>query len=160
MQKAIEIFKNALEQEVRSGIFYEKAAEIASDDEARMVFLELADMEGGHARRIVERFKNTDFGDAFAAEAWLEELERESADTIRMEADDLIAKGSMRDVLKFAIQIEEVARDSYQRLCDSFTDPDDKEFCGMLANEEQGHINAITQLLHSLDMDPDERPDL
>ena len=160
MKKALEILKNALEQEVRSGVFYEKAAEVAQDDEARMVFLELADMEGGHTRRIVEQFKNTDFGDTFETEAWLEELERESIDDIRMEADDVVAKGDMRDVLKYAVQIEEVAKNSYQRLCDTFTDPDDREFCGMLANEEQGHLNEINRLLQSLDMDEDERPEL
>lgn len=160
MKKALEIFKNALEQEVRSGVFYEKASEVAADDEARMVFLELADLEGGHTRRIVEKFKNTDFGNDFETEAWLEELERESMNDIQMEADDVVAKGSMRDVLKYALQIEEVARDSYQRLCDAFSDPEDKEFCGMLAGEEQGHINEITRLLRSLDMDEDERPEL
>jgi rubrerythrin len=160
MKKAVEIFKHALEQEVRSGVFYEKAAEVAKDDEARMVFLELSDMEGGHVRRIVERFKDADFEDSFAAEDWLDELERESMDTIQMETDDVVAKGNMRDVLKYALQIEVASQNSYQRLCDAFSDPEDKEFCGMLADEEQGHIKEINRLLQSLDMDEDERPEL
>jgi rubrerythrin len=160
MEKAIEIFKNALELEVQAELFYEKAAEITNNDESRMVFLELADMEDGHAHRIVERFKDTPFGQAFDADAWLQELERETAKNLPMEANELVTSGDMRAVLDFAVKMEEDARDSYQHLADIFTDPDDKAYLTDLANEEQQHVNAVLQLRHSLDMDAEERPDL
>jgi rubrerythrin len=159
MEKAIEIFKNALELEVEAGVFYEKAAEMTSDDESRMVFFELAGMEDNHAHLIVERFKDTDFGKLFDADSWLKELEVESQ-KLSIEATELITTGDMRAVLDFALKMEEEARDSYQHLSEIFTDAEDKAYCADLAKEEQGHINAIMQLRQSLDMDIEERPDL
>ncbi len=160
MEKAIEIFKNALELEVQAEIFYEKAAEIADDDESRMVFLELSDMEDDHARRIVKRFKQTSFGKIFDADSWLHELEQESGQTLDMQAGELIAKSNMREILKYAIQMETTARDNYKSLCERFSDSEDIAYCSDLANEEQKHINSLTQLLHSIDMDPEDRPRL
>ncbi len=160
MEKAIEIFKNALELEVQAEIFYEKAAEIAEDDESRMVFLELSDMEDDHARRIVERFKRTSFGKMFDADSWLHELEQESGKTLDMRAGEIIAKSNMREILKYAIQMETTARDNYKSLCERFSDSEDIEYCSDLADEEQKHINSLTQLLSSIDMDPEDRPRL
>jgi rubrerythrin len=160
MEKAIEIFKNALELEVQAEIFYEKAAEIADDDESRMVFLELSDMEDGHARRIVEQFKKTSFGQQFDADNWLQELERESGKTLDMQAGELIAQSNMREILRYAIRMETTARDNYKHLCERFSDSDDIAYCSDLADEEQQHINSLTQLLRSIDMDPEDRPRL
>ncbi len=160
MQKAIEIFKNALELEVQAELFYEKAAEMTTNDESRMVFIELADMEDSHAHRIVERFKGTAFGQTFDADAWLQELERETSKILPTEANELVSSGNMQAVLDFAIKMEEEARDSYKHLAEIFTDPEDKAYCADLAQEEQEHIDAVLQLRRSLDMDEDERPDL
>ncbi len=160
MQKAIEIFKNALELEVQAELFYEKAAELTNDDESRMVFLELADMEDGHAHHIVARFKNTAFGEMFDADEWLDEVEREDNKILDVMAVDLIAQGDMKAILKHAIRMEEDARDSYKRLSERFSDPDDIAYCSDLADEEQKHVNSLLQLLRSIDMDPDDRPEL
>jgi rubrerythrin len=160
MEKAIEIFKNALELEIQAELFYDKAAELTKDDESRMVFLELADMEDGHAHHIVERFKHTEFGKMFDADKWLLEVEREDNKILDVEAVDLIAQGDMKEILKYAITMEESARDSYKRLSEKFTDPDDVAYCSDLAEEEQKHINSLLQLLRSIDMDPEDRPEL
>ncbi len=160
MEKAIEIFKNALELEVQAEIFYEKAAEITEDGESRMIFLELSDMEDSHARRIVERFKKTSFGKEFDADSWLNELERESSKTLDMQAGELITQSDMRGILKHAINMEKNARDNYKRLAERFSDPEDIEYCTDLANVEQKHINSLVRLLNSIDMDPEERPRL
>lgn len=160
MEKAIEIFKNALELEVQAEIFYEKAAEITDDGESRMIFLELSDMEDNLARRIVERFKKTSFGKEFDADSWLKELELESGKTLDMKAGELITQSDMREILKYAINMEKTARDNYKRLSERFTDPEDIAYCSDLANEEQKHINSLTRLLRSIDMDPEERPRL
>ncbi len=160
MEKAIEIFKNALEMEVQAEIFYEKAAEVTEDDESRMVFLELSNMEDGHARKIVERFKETEFGRAFDADKWLAEVEREDDKILNVEIGDLFAQGDMRAILESAVKMEEKARDNYKSLSERFSDPDDIAYCSDLAAEEQSHINAIMRLLNSIDMEPEERPDL
>ncbi len=160
MEKAIEIFKNALELEVEAEIFYEKAAEVTDDDESRMVFLELSDMEDGHAHRIIERFKNTPFGQSFDADNWLEELERVSEKNMEVKVSDLIDQGDMRAILESAIKMEEKARDNYKRLSERFNYPDDIAYCADLANEEQKHVNSLIQLLRSIDMDPEDRPEL
>ena len=158
MEKAIEIFKNALELEVQAELFYEKASELTDDDESRMVFLELADMEDGHAHQIVNRFKDTDFGRLFDADAWLKEVEREDDKILDVVAVDVIAQGDMKAILKYAIKMEEDARDNYQRLAETFTDPDDVAYCADLAQEEQKHVNSLLDLVRSIDMDPEERP--
>jgi rubrerythrin len=158
MEKAIEIFKNALELEVQAELFYEKASELTDDDESRMVFLELADMEDGHAHQIVERFKHTDFGKLFDADAWLKEVEREDNKILDVVAVDVIAQGDMKAILKYAIKMEEDARDNYQRLAETFTDPDDVAYCSDLAQEEQRHVASLLDLVRSIDMDPEDRP--
>lgn len=158
MEKAIEIFKNALELEVQAELFYEKASELTDDDESRMVFLELADMEDGHAHQIVNRFKHTDFGKLFDADAWLKEVEREDDKILDVVAVDVIAQGDMKAILKYAIKMEEDARDNYQRLAETFTDPDDVAYCADLAEEEQKHVNSLLDLVRSIDMDPEDRP--
>jgi rubrerythrin len=160
MEKAIEIFKNALEMEVQAEIFYEKAAEVTEDDESRMVFLELSNMEDGHARRIVERFKKTAFGSAFDADKWLYEVEREDDKILNVEISDLIAQGDMRAILESAVKMEEKARDSYRQLSERFSDPEDIAYCSDLADEEQKHVNSIMRLLNSIDMEPEDRPEL
>jgi rubrerythrin len=160
MEKAIEIFKNALELEVQAELFYEKASELTDDDESRMVFLELADMEDGHAHQIVDRFKDTDFGQMFDADAWLKEVEREDKKTLDVVAIDVIAQGDMKAILKYAIKMEEDARDNYKRLADTFTDPDDVAYCSGLAEEEQRHVASLMQLVQSIDMDIEDRPEL
>ena len=160
MEKAIEIFKNALEMEVQAEIFYEKAAEVTEDDESRMVFLELSNMEDGHARRIVERFKKTAFGRAFDADKWLYEVEREDDKILNVEISDLFAQGDMRAILESAVKMEEKARDNYRQLSERFSDPEDIAYCSDLADEEQKHVNSIMRLLNSIDKELDDRPEL
>jgi rubrerythrin len=125
-----------------------------------MVFLELADMEDGHAHQIVERFKHTDFGKMFDADAWLQEVEREDNKILDVVAIDVIAQGDMKAILKNAIKMEEDARDNYQRLAETFTDPDDVAYCSDLAQEEQRHVASLMQLVQSIDMDIEDRPEL
>ncbi len=160
MEKAIEIFKNALELEVQAELFYDKAAELTNDDESRMVFLELSDMEDGHAHHIVTRFKDTEFGTLFDADKWLEEVEHEDNKILDVVAIDVIAQGDMKAILRHAIKMEEDARDNYRRLAERFSDPDDVAYCTDLAEEEQKHVNSLLQLLRSIDMDPEDRPEL
>ena len=50
-----EVFKMALYNEVRSQLFYQKAAEITDQDESREWLSCLATMEENHARQIAER---------------------------------------------------------------------------------------------------------
>lgn len=160
MEKAIEILKNAIEHEVCAGMFYQKAALITRNDESRMVFLELSQMEEGHAQRLAARFSVTGIAAQFDPVAYLNELEAEAEELLTVEENAVIQGGDMAQVLEYAIRQEERARDSYRALAGHFADPEDCGYCRELAQAEQQHLERLTRLRNSLEMDMEERPDL
>lgn len=160
MEKAEEILNNAIKHELHAEIFYSKAAELTENDESRMVFLELSGLEDDHSRRLVERFEKSPLARHIDLRAHLDETEAEMKHRLTLEETDLIRHGDMAAVLDFAIAREQEARDNYQALALSLEDGDDCDFCTEMAKEEQRHVDILTQLRRSLDMEPEERPDL
>lgn len=160
MEKAIEILRNAIEHEVCAEVFYQKASQITDDDESRMVFLELSQMEDGHARQLALRFSETPLASQFDPMGYLREVESEAEVRMSPEENAVIRHGNMVEVLDFAIRQEKRARDNYRGLAEYFTDPEDRAYCEELARAEQQHVERLYALRDSLGMDPEERPDL
>ncbi len=160
MEKIEDILKTAIEHEVHAEIFYTKAADLTENDQSRTVFQDLADVEEDHSRRLVERFENSPLIRGLDLKAFLNETEAAMKHLLTLDETQLIRTGDMAAVLDFAIGREEQARDNYQSLARSLEDGDDCEFCLDLAKEENRHREILTRLRRSLDMDPDERPDL
>lgn len=160
MQSAVEILKTAIENEIRSEVFYTKASELTQDDESRMVFIELAGLEDNHARHLAERFKGEAAKGQLDLDAFVDEVGRRADQMLSVDETRLITEGSMAEVLEFAVGQEERARDNYRSLAAQLEDPADRAFCEALAEEEQLHAERLLQLRRSIDMDPDERPDL
>ena len=160
MQRTIELLKNAIEAEVRAELFYTKAAELTSDDESRMVFIELSGLEDDHARHLVKWFNRPPISEHTDLQAFLDETEKGADSLLEVDKMPLATGGNMREVLDFAIHQEKKARDNYSALLSSMSDAEDCAFCTELVTEEQAHADRLIQLRNSLDMDSDDRPGL
>ncbi len=160
MQNIVDIFEIALTNEVRARLFYAGAAEITEDGESQMVFIELTEMEEGHARLLVERFGEMLRAQGFDAAHRLEEIEAENAGGPGGRESELIRQGDMRSVVEFAIGMETRARDGYLELAGRVEKPELREFCEHLAAQEQDHHDTLARLRVSMDTPIDERPAL
>lgn len=160
MQATVQLFKTALYHEVKSGAFYSRAAEITKNDESRMLFIELSDMEDSHISNLVKKVKNTPWPQEFNPEEYLKELESSVENIISTEEKEMLQKDDMKAVLEFAISMEKKAYQNYQELSEKAATQEVKDLSLELAKEEQEHLNSLNSLLTSLDMDEDDRPAL
>jgi rubrerythrin len=160
MEKIIDILKFAIANEIKAKVFYGKASEITSDGESQMVFLELAHMEDGHARHLVDRFGPLMQQQGFDGNAFLQRRESETEKILDMQENDLITRGDMRSVLEFAMGMEIRARDSYQDLAARVSGTEERAFLENLAAEEHKHWDMLSKLRISVDTPIDERPAL
>lgn len=160
MGTANDVLKNALTNEVKAAAFYNMASKITSDDETRMLFIELAGLEDGHARDFLTKATGTELVDGFDPEAYLNELESGIDESTRIEHSDLIECGDMKTVLNFAISMEAHARDTYKVMATMVENPAIKKYCSVLSEEEEEHRKMLERALTSLDMDIDDRPGL
>jgi rubrerythrin len=160
MENIVDIVKLAIENEVKAKAFYAEAAQITSEGESQMVFLELAEMENGHARRLVEHFGDLLGREGLDAKEFLSELEGNAVQSPGVKESELIARGAMRPVIEFAIGLEATARDNYRDLGSRLTDAGLKAICDALAHEEQKHFDMLSDLRKSVDTPLDERPAL
>ncbi len=160
MQEAAKILKTALYNEVKSRIFYSKAADNTNDDESRMVFLELTSKEEDHAQLIIKRLEGTPYAREFDPQKYLEELQSSLENILSGYETESLISGDIKKVLKLAIKMEKSARDIYLNLEKKISSPEVKTMCHELANEEKEHLNSVTTMLLSLDMGEEERPAL
>ncbi|MBF0180808.1 MAG: ferritin family protein [Magnetococcales bacterium] len=160
METPTDIFKQALRNEVHASAFFAKAADLTRDDASRMLFLELAGMEDGHAGRLVEKGQKAPCNHGFDMVAFLKELEGSVDPAIPPDEMAIIEQGDPKAVLRLAIDLEAKSMKTYARLADEAIDLEIKSFCLEQVKEEAGHGNALTKLLHSMDMDPEDRPGL
>lgn len=160
MQVTAELFKSALEHEVKSEVFFNQAAEITKNDESRMLFLELADMEEGHIRHLINKTKSTPWPEEFNPETYVKELESSMESIISVDETEILQNGDMKAVLELAIGMEKEAYETFVELAKKAASQEVKNCCRELSREEQKHLNSLTSLLASLDMDEDDRSSL
>ncbi len=160
MKKVADIVKVAIENEVKAKAFYARAAQIASQGESQMVFLEFTEMEDGHARLLVDRFGPLLLADGTEPRPFLQRLEDTVVNLPAGEEFALIERGEMRLVIEFAIGMEARARDAYRTLGAQLTDPDLQALCEDLALEEQKHHDTLRTLRVSVDTEIEDRPAL
>jgi len=160
MPTTIDAVKRALYNEVRSQEFYRLAAEVANRDDTRVLFLELGDLEGDHARQLADRVTEPPLNLDFDAHAYIDELEESITPTVPPEEQKVVRSGNVREVLKMAKRMEVEARENYRDLARRSPEPELKAFCQELAALEDGHIDEIRKLELSLDMAEEARPAL
>ncbi|MCP4342937.1 MAG: ferritin family protein [Desulfobulbaceae bacterium] len=160
MSTASDVLKNALANEVKAAAFYNLASRITVDDEARMLFIELAGLEEDHAREFLKKAEGTELLEGFDADAYLAELEKDMHEVAKSSHSEMFEKGDMTEVLNFAIDMEAHARDTYQVMASMVDNPAIKRFCNELAAEEESHRKMLDQARTSLAMDEEDRPAL
>ena len=160
MQATVQLFKTALYNEVKSAAFYNRASEITGNDESRMLFLELSGMEEDHVRQLINKTKSTPWPQEFSPETHVKELESSVESIISKEESKILQDGDMKAILKLAIGMEKEALQIYLELAEKTATQEVKDYSLELSKEEQQHLNSLTTLLTSLDMDEEERPSL
>tara|TARA_B100000315_G_scaffold260158_1_gene319603 strand:- start:3356 stop:3838 length:483 start_codon:yes stop_codon:yes gene_type:complete len=160
MQATIELFKKALKHEVKSEVFFNRAAEITKNDESRMLFLELSDMENGHIQHLINKTKSTPWPQKFNPETYVKELESSMESIISAEETEILQNGDMKAVLELAIGMEKEAYNTFVELAEKAASQEVKDYSRELSKEEEKHLNSLTSLLTSLDMDEDDRSSL
>ena len=158
MESVVDVIKYAITNEVRARTFYSRAADIAADGEAQMVFMELIEMEDQHARRLVDAFGPTLAEAGVDAESFLEGLTADVGKTLDDAQIRLLEDAELRPVIDFAIGMEEKARDTYLGLEGRMTSDELAALCRELAEEEQKHFDQLTEARIGVDTPPDERP--
>jgi rubrerythrin len=160
MKDVVDLLKHAIENEVRAMAFYVSASEISNEGESQMVFLELIDMEKGHAQLLVDRFGAYLAEQGVDAAAFLAELEANVDRALDEKEQALLEDAEMGPVVDFAIRMEESARANYLELAKRFTDAALIDLSRELAAEEQGHYDMLSRLRTSMETPPEERPAL
>lgn len=158
MDSTVEVIKHAITNEVRAKTFYAKAADIAQDGEAQMVFIELIEMEDQHARRLVDGFGQVLSGAGIDGQAFLADLTADVEKTLEVEQVKLLEDAELRPVIDFAIGMEAKARDTYLALKGDVEGDHLKALCQELADEEQRHFDQLTEARIGVDTPPEERP--
>ncbi|MBF0445167.1 MAG: ferritin family protein [Magnetococcales bacterium] len=159
METAIELLKTVIGNEVAVSSFYSVASELVKDGEVQMVFLELSGMEDSYAQKIVDKFKDAPCSKGFDPQEYLANLP-EDVYTADIGTSKILKNSTVRQVLEMAISHEKTSKDSYDQLEKIAIDPEMKTVCRELSKTEEQHILQLTELINSLDMDPDERPPL
>ena len=157
MQVTAELFKSALKHEVRSEVFFNQAAEITKNDESRMLFLELSDMETDHIRHLIDNTKGTPWPKEFNPDTYVNELESSVEGKISVEATEVLENGDMKAVLDLAIDMEKEAYKTYVELEKKAASEEVKNYSRELSQEEKKHLNSLASLRSSLDMDDEDR---
>jgi rubrerythrin len=160
MTELLNLYRDAIANEVKSRAFYALASEVTTDDAARMVFIELSEAETHHAEHLVEKAAASPLGTTWDAAAYLEELESTTTPTLAPAHQAIIRDGDMRAVLELAKEMEVRARNTYRGLLDGATDDDSRTFFGNMLAEEEQHLAEVERLLLSLDTPDDMRPAL
>lgn len=160
MQATVKLLKAVLTHEVKSEVFYNRAAEITKNDESRMLFLELAGMEEDHIRNLISKIKGTPWPQEFNPEAYVKELESSMESIISVEETEILQNGDMKAVLELAIGMEKEAYKTYLELEEKAASQEVKDYSREFSREEQKHMDSLTSLRSSLDMDEEDRSSL
>jgi len=145
-----EVFKMALYNEVRSQLFYEKAAATAERDESRGWLRSLATMEENHARQIAERIAKDGEEIGFDPMAYVDKLTANVHPSFFEDADDVLRHGDVDAVFAFAKEMELTARNTYEVLAEGTEVAEQRDFFTALARQEQGHHDELCRIEESL----------
>jgi rubrerythrin len=160
MQKTTELFKTALEVEIKSTLFYAKAAEVTQDDSARMVFLELSNFEDGHIKRIVEVARRHNLGDQDELKRFIDQMEEDAGTILSTDESALLDVGDIDAIFKFAVNMETKSKQAYVDLAAHCDNQDFRGFCKEMIAEETKHASQLEHERQSLQLEMEDRAPL
>ncbi|MFH1090274.1 MAG: ferritin family protein [Pseudomonadota bacterium] len=149
-QKSLNMLNTALEIEEKGRNHYDTAARECRNELGREVFTLLRDFEVQHVARIREIYDSLKAGGQWSPEASsftvvadLGEVFRRLAENLKdkakAEADDL-------EALQVGISFESASIKFYQDQATAAEDPLEKRFTELMAAEERGHLNLLTDM--------------
>jgi rubrerythrin len=156
---ADEIFEMAEQIERNGAKFYREAAKVASDADAKSMFLSLAAMEDGHAKTFAQMRKELS---AEEKESNIFDPDNEVAQYLQTMADfhgtegkvspteKLTGKESMADILKIALQAEKNSIAFYVGIKDMVSSKSGKAKVQAIIIEEMAHVSTIGGKLQTL----------
>jgi rubrerythrin len=142
----IKTIKSALLSEIKSRAFYRLAADLTNRDDSRALFLDLAEMERGHARQLSKRISEPPLKLDFDPFAYVAKWEKRISGSISPQDEKTVHEGDPKAVLKMAKRREADARDGFQDLAQEADDPLMRAFCADLSSAEQGHLEELRKI--------------
>lgn len=157
---ADEIFEMAEQIERNGAFFYLRAAEFVGDEDAKMLFQELANWEKQHEKTFKEfreEFRKMDPPVAVESDSddlvgsYLRSIADGYVFDVKEEpADRLTGDESMEDVLKMAFEQEKNSIIFYLGMQQEMPVAFGQERLDRIIREEMGHITALTKLANEL----------
>ncbi len=125
--------------------------EVHNNQEVAVLFRKLAEVEGAHAREILERAKGRDLPDIpYWEYKWTDSESPEAADLL--EAHYLMTP---HHALMLALRGEEKALAFFERLAKTATDNDVRKMAEEFAEEEREHVKIVKKYLEEHPEPPD-----
>ncbi|MEG3641121.1 ferritin family protein [Magnetococcus sp. PR-3] len=162
MQEVIDLWKKAVRHEALTVNFYSRASEVTDNDESRMLFIQLSEMEGGHIQELVDQAaKSSCMKDSGVdLKDYADSLESDEGHEFSDEEEKAFVAGDMRTVLEIALRHERGAVAMYGELQQKTSDNDTKTFCKEQVENEKKHVHELETMLNSLDLSAEDRPGL
>lgn len=160
MQTTTDLFKSVLQNEVRANLFYAQAAEQTTDDNARMLFLELSNTEECHLQRIIEVAHAHNLGDPDELKRYIAQMERDADRSLTADESRLLEEGNMDSIFRYAIGIENDSLQLFKELATHAEHENFREFCEEMVTEESKHASQLENERRSLQLEMEDRPAL
>jgi rubrerythrin len=136
-----------------TGLFYEKAGDTVSDQEARHLFSSLVSAEHKHKANLIDAYKKLKKREISGellknktAQGFMESgVSLEDAVSWLMQEDR-----QLRDILEFSMQIETNSLDLYTKIFRRIDDKETGEIFLSLIEEEKAHLSRLGKLLGSI----------
>jgi len=145
-----EAYEYALLLEKASEEFYHLAAEHFAGTDIQMLLLQLAEEESTHQSEIEEMRARV--LEEIASDA---RLETDLAPPARDRLERIARAGSLDEVARIALSLEEAARENYKSLAQAASGGLREMFLEMKAFEEE-HIRLLRRMIKDINVDPDD----
>jgi rubrerythrin len=145
--------------EQRAAKFYQQASDMASDEESKKFFLEMAEMEAGHCSRFAEMRKNLTEKEKEAqvydpenqAGLYLQQMaDCHGKEGLKDSGEMLTGQESSREVIEIALNAEKDSVVFYFGLRSYACDQENKDQIESIIHEELAHITYLQKQLLSL----------
>ena len=160
MTEVINAVKTALKNEIRTELFFRRAAELTERDDSRMVFTELAELEEQHVNQLAGRISGSSLSDGFDAPAYVTRLEETMGTSISADDAFAVRSGDVKTVIRLAEGREANVRDDLLFLAREADDTGVKILYTALSQLEDEHLDELKRMELAIDMPDSERPSL
>jgi rubrerythrin len=160
MTEVIDAVKLALKNEIRTELFFRRAAELTERDDSRMVFAELAELEEQHVEQLAGRISGSSLSDGFDAPAYVARLEETMGTSISADDAFAVRSGDVKTVIRLAEAREANVRDDLLFLAREADDTGVKILYTALSQLEDEHLDELKRMELAIDMPDSERPSL